>query len=244
MARTLDLTTLGLAFGEPILTSPGIGLTVEGAPPLPGYVRLTNVSGQLRTLDMCLTGEATVTAGFGGWDTVDRPGRVGVTVWRGGDPLAMDIPVLLDGVDAGRTVDKEWTALQLMARPANGSQPPTLKLAGPVPYTTRQWVLDGVDEDEERTIRDAHGRPRRVAATLHLLQFVEPDVVKPGASEKAVSKGVRRRSIRTKKGDTLRKIAKRELKSARRWPEIRKLNKGLHDPDRVLPTNTKLWLPR
>ena len=59
------------------------------------------------------------TNGFGGWELVARPRDIAMTVWRGGEPLAVEFSVMLDTLrygerwgDVGSTID---TLIRLVA---------------------------------------------------------------------------------------------------------------------------------
>jgi nucleoid-associated protein YgaU len=199
---------------------------------------------------------AEVTSGYGGWDLISRPRRTSLTQWTGAEPFRMTLPILLDRfADGEGSVEAEIRNLELMASVPRGLQePPRIFLAGPVPHTDLTWVLE--DLTWGATLVNSAGDRTRQHVTLALLQYVKPDRItvkssavrkrerargkpKPGNSPDRGSGDVLIYTCVT--GDTLSKIAARELGSAGRWHEIAKLN-GLRDPNN-LHLGQKLRMP-
>lgn len=229
--------------GVPLVA--GVELPPTAFPVQPGYVRLTTVTGDLGSADYCMSGEAVLVTdrSAGGWNVVERPGRVGLTVWTGGAPLGLELPITLDGLAIGRDVGDGWRRLMALWNPGHGEQPPVLRIAGHVPGTDRKWVVDTLDLGDD-TVR-LGSRLVRQSATLRLLEFVDVDVAKAAtrADAKKARKDVPRTVKVTASTDTLRLLAKHYLHDGRRWKEIAKLNKGLHDPNRKLKVGADIRIP-
>src|SRR5438046_10117005 len=95
-----------------------------------------------------LLGEASpvLTSGFGGWEVVDRPKRIGMTRFKGTDPFRQDIAILLDGYADNVSQESKVSRLQMMARqPDVLQQPPTIKLEGMAQRTDLVWIIEGID---------------------------------------------------------------------------------------------------
>jgi hypothetical protein len=244
MAQTLDLNRLHIRRGQPILAGPGVALPASTVPLLPGYVRFTTTSGPLMSLDMLTYSEPYMLAdGYAaGWDSVPRQNRLTLPKWTSGGLLRQAVPITMD-VLARRALDihDAWNALQEMARPTDGTRPPTLRIAGPVDHRGYDWVIVGFAPDEASTKRRGSVMVRQnVLVTLG--QWV--DIKAESKLKSAKPAKDKPRSITTGgQVNTLKRIAKHYLHDAKRWKEIAKLNKGLHDPDRRIPPNTKVWIP-
>lgn len=176
-------------------------------------------------------GPATITAGLGGWQSIDRVDDLALTDWSGQAPLEQDVPLILDGFTTGDSVERELTTLFKLARDFSGEKtaPPVFKVFGPVFFEGKSWVLPegGLELDTASTIRRDDGELLRQALTLHLLEFVKPDVLK----ERKKHKGIGRRpgpgipvAYSTRQGDTFEKIAGRIYGDPSRWREIAKKN--------------------
>lgn len=229
--------------GQPVLAGPGVALPTSTFPLLSGYVRLTTLEGPLMSLDMLTYAEPYMLPdGYAaGWSLIERQNRLGSRTWTGGAPLAQAIPVTMDVFRVpGLDIDDAWKALRHMARPPGGTRPPSLRIAGPVDHPELQWVIIGLTPDPATTKR--HGQKMVRQNTLITLgEWSEPNT--KNALKRTTAAKDKPRIIVSLSGDTLKKIARRELNDASRWTEIRKLNKGLHDPDRVIAAHTRISIP-
>jgi hypothetical protein len=124
------------------------------------------------------------TDGYGGWEVITRPRRVGLTQWNGRNPLQMDISILLDGFEAMEEVESDCKTLEQMAFP-HGKEPPTVRLFGDmVPFTDRPWVITGIAWGTAiRGTRD--GKRVRQEATVTVLSYVAADKVQLTASQRS-----------------------------------------------------------
>lgn len=216
--------------------------------PAPGWVafgRWDKDQPAFKPLYLRTSEEPTIPEADTGWDVVERPSRVDLTVWRSARPLRQDIPVVLNA-DRG-DVETEWGELQTLWRPRGGVRPPALRIAGPVSRTGVPWVIENIATDQDSVRRDGR-RLVHVQATISLLQFVNPrvpDVKAPRDTDLATED--RPNFTLSKPGDTLRKIAKRDppdgLGDGRKWVELRKLNPAYKTANAHIPTGTRVRLP-
>lgn len=195
-----------------------------------------------------------VSSADGGWAVVSRPKWVGFVEWQGFDPYRLTIPIMLDGFADNRSIEQDYENLRRMMRPADTPRDrgPLVKIAGPVPFTYFTWVMTNIEYGDEIR-RESDGARVRAFMTIGLLQYVAADVLisakvspaqqaqqrqatapapaAPGTSPTAPA-APSGRTYTVRSGDTLSKIAARELGSAARYREIASLN-GIRDPNRI-----------
>ena len=181
-------------------------------------------------------GAAVVSGGYGGWEVKQRPQSVAMTDWVGKDPMQLTIPFMLDQVESG---DVSRVERMIHILEGFGGLDPTTDEPVPVklysngviphdefydPHT--RWVVNGLEWDADSVIRNGAGRLRQ-AGVITLLEFVEPDTIQVTRSpaqkkrkkiHKAAGgkKGSKDKSYNVRSGDTLSKIAAKELGSASR----------------------------
>jgi hypothetical protein len=126
----------------------------------------------------------TVSAGYGGWEEVARPRRVGVVTWSGSPVRRLSIGVLFDNFDKGEVygggmaVENMIDRLSAMARPRIGGTPPSVTIEAPgghVPYQDVRWVIDGIDWGD--ALMNSYGNRVRQAAVLSLVELVSDELV-------------------------------------------------------------------
>jgi hypothetical protein len=203
-------------------------------------------------------GVAVITDGLGGWSTVERQDAIAVTDWTGQEPLAQDVPLMLDGGRHRRSVERRLAKIIALGRPQDGGRPPVFQVWGPIHYPGKRWVLPkggitlSTDEDECRRRND--GELYRQALTLHLLEYVSPEqasVHKRGARTGlaravpviGIANNVATGSTyRTTGRESLDEIASRLYGDWRVGKDIGARN-GRRDTSRPLPPGTELTLP-
>lgn len=187
-------------------------------------------------------GPAQMSGGVGGWEEVSRPGRKALTVHTSQPRITQTVPVLLDGWEAGESVDDEKArVIRLGQKDEQGNPPPVLRLSGPVHMTKLRWVLSDVSWGD-RVIRRRDGVLVRQDATLTFEEYVEPDRIR---LRKGPRSGNRGGGVgpgdffpyRSREGDTLARIAARLLGSAHLYKLLAN-NAGIRDPNKKLPPGT------
>jgi hypothetical protein len=197
-------------------------------------------------------GSATVEGGLGGWESVPRPGRRPLTVWRGPeDPLRMGLPLVFDGYPphnaAGNrlaSVEQDVRQLETIAGVAvlGDPVPPFITVMGAVPHDLRwaprnRWVIEDLDWGPAE--RDqATGQRVRQAVTVTLMLYTQADSL-VGLSQQQKPK---RRKVQAKDGDTAIKIAAREIGRAADGGKLARLN-GLRSPDVGLEVGRSITIP-
>lgn len=127
------------------------------------------------------------TGGYGGWDIVERPRRVGLTQWNGREPIQMDVPIVIDGFKHNDSVEYEITKLERMALPFI-KEPPEVKLIGSaVPHSDLDWVIQDIEWGTD-VIRIGNGDRVRQDAVVKLISKVDVDKVKLRAAVKTRNK--------------------------------------------------------
>lgn len=194
--------------------------------------------------------------GVGGWEEIAHPKRPSSTEYMGQPLRTLEIPLLFDGWRAQTDVEEPCRILDVWGRIPPGRREPSVLQVVYGTYTPLRWVVNGLDWDDSVELRNAHGRRLRAAVTVTLLehrdavialspvQKAKPAPVAKAAPGKPSSGAAVPPSGRVyvvKSGDTLSKIAQRELGKASRWPEISRLN-GLRDPNKIQP-GQRLRLP-
>lgn len=123
------------------------------------------------------------TAGYGGWDSVERAKRKSLTNFVGVDPLAMPLTLLIDAYALDLSIEKIRDAVEAMALPIGAPghlsegfiYPPLVRAYGPgIPHTDIEWVVSNLTWlDDPVPQYTSRGELARVAVTLDLLEFVD-----------------------------------------------------------------------
>jgi len=203
-------------------------------PALAGMVYLRAASGPFRFTGVVITlsEPPALSGGVGGWQGTDRPGRRPARWWQGGVELTQTITGFLDlgvGPHAGTPVERRLLDLRrLGVKPAGEDEPPPIALSGDVvdPYSAGPglWVMQGLSLGDRLFRRG--GVLQRQAVTVELVDYEDTPTIAPVRVKRtrdSVAKP-RTRQVSTRKGDTLRTIAVRELGSASAWDRIRGWN--------------------
>lgn len=213
--------------------------------PREGLVTLAPSRGSQLTL--VIAGDPDQTVEVGGWESSARIERPAAKWWKapGDGSLQLELAVdtrLVGGPDMARRLE----VLRLMGVARNGEPPPTIRVVGGhLPLAVwRTWVMaaNGLTLGA-RVVQDGQHLRQDVNVTLEPYDPADPIApVRLGRTRKGGKP--RRRVIRSKKGDTIRAIALRQLGSISEWPAIRSWNPALKkiDPDAPLKTGTKVVL--
>lgn len=193
-----------------------------------------------------------ITDGRGGWQVVDRRRRKGLTVWVGRNPLKMDVPILFDGwFDSPVSVDPDVAILQQMALGDDFIVPPTLTVDGLLPALGVNWVIEDLTWGEKAVwISGPAGDNIRVRqdCVVHLLQFVDADVVKtstkPGTAGGIVGSFPTHPFVVTDQLNTPKKIGLYFFHRGEGWKYLAIANPGIvRGPYQVLPTGLTIQIP-
>lgn len=177
-----------------------------------------------------------VSAGYGGWEEVERPKRTTVTTWKGQPARRLTLPILLDGFAANVPVEYAIAQLERMALPLPGGEPPTVRFnaqGNHLPGKALVWVVDDIQWGD--AIMNAGGERVRQAATLELLEYVSDELIKARTLSKSAAE--RRRFLAQRKraqkssARAKRKAVARSRKSARKR---KKGGSGAHHSHRAM----------
>jgi hypothetical protein len=189
---------------------------------------------------ICLRGEEppTITDGYGGWQVVDRPRRVGYTQWEGVNPIKLKVPCLFDDWRDGQNIEADVGVLARMAQPDKDGEPPVLDVQGALPRRDiDRWVIESLEWGSNVIWGfDKKGVPVRFRqdVIVNLIQFIDPESL--GAKKKKTGGGGRPKPKHkfhyVKKGETLSGISAREYGNAKWWRDIAKAN-NIRDPKKI-----------
>jgi LysM domain len=205
-------------------------------------------------------GAAIMTEGYAGWQIVNRPRDVGLTEWVGRNPLAIEIPFILDywmasiNTNPGIDCENQVSNLEHLCGVGGHSQPPICYVDGKgvIPHDNtiapgfHQWVVETVTWDRDMEIRSqTTGRRLRCGGMIVVRKFVAAEemlrTIK--STDRATGSGKKPKHYRVKKGDTLGKIAARKdiYGDASKWRIIADAN-NIRDR-RHLKVNKRLIIP-
>lgn len=229
------------ASGRPFVA----GFPVPPVPPV-GSVALSTDSGLL--LVATLDGPPQRNTLDGGWETIDRDGNAKALDHTGDDLEAWVLPVLLGGFHGRVRQESAISTLYRMAAKVSRAQPPPKVRVGgigPIPRT-REWAITSIDGQAGDAPMTQWARDRtrhRARLDVTITDRVLPRLVKVkparATRDRAGTKGKRTTVVRS--GDTLQRIALRELGDASRWRDIARKN-HIRDPNRP-PVGKALKLP-
>ncbi len=214
--------------------------------PSVGSVALTSDTGLLvvATLD----GKAQRVSFDAGWEEIDRPGNKKALDHNESPLEGWTIPVLFDGF-ATRT--RQETAIETLyklgAKVSRTDFPPKVRVAGIGPISSRQdWVVATIDASGGDEALTQWGRDRnriRARFDVTITERVLPQLVKikPAKATRDRSGAHGKRTALVRSGDTLQRVALRELGDASRWRELARKNR-IRDPARP-PVGRHIKLP-
>jgi hypothetical protein len=182
-------------------------------------------------------GSATVTEGYGGWTVTARPRDVGITEWRGRNPMAIEIPFIIDfyleteSGHAGQDCENQISNLEKLCGLGGHAQPPVCVVDGggaiPHDYTIaagHRWVVESVNWDRALELRSAvSSRRTRAGGMIVIRQFIEAKSIfrRLGPNSRAA---IPKSFMVTKQYDTLGKIATLMYDDASKWKIIADYN--------------------
>jgi hypothetical protein len=214
---------------------------------------ITSVSDGTSFWSYFADGSPIVIEGYAGWQVVNRPKAIGITEWQGRNPMAIEIPFMIDywvsGLDApGVACEAQVASLEkLCGVGKHFEQPPicTVDGNGVIPHDLTidpgtRWVIEQVTWDRSMELRHWYtGRRLRCGGTIQIRQYVS---VSPLLHKIKPHRGPKPRIYIVKRGDTHAKIAKKFYHDARKWHIIADAN---HMRDRrKLKVGQRLKIPR
>lgn len=199
---------------------------------------------------LILNGDIERAGGVGGWQQSERVLRTDADWWKSTPKATLTIPCLLD-IEYVRA-DRVETVLQQiydMGKPSEDDDPTGIKVVGDIPQSAHQvWKIDNITISTVLWQVDHPNLLRRVALSIELSELNRADEIKPVSIKSTRTGGGkrRRRIYPTKRHDTLRGIAVRELGNQRLWHDIKTWNdkklKHVSDPDQLLRAGIRLVL--
>lgn len=137
-----------------------------------------------------LTGDDSVTGGVGGWETLDRSGRVQSVAWVGTPAVTWALPLILDGMDTDQSVESDVSRLLEWASSDSPSVPPAVLSvsapAGRAPSGST-WVIQDIEWGEQ--VRNGANRRTQQELVLTLLEYVPGAVLRGPVAKSNAAKG-------------------------------------------------------
>jgi hypothetical protein len=164
-----------------------------------------------------------ISGGFGGYEIVPRPRQVGMTIWNGTEPYQLTFSMFLEGFKLGKTVEEDIAAVMRCAHGTDG-EPGTVQVFGIPRLPANDWVIEGLDFDQDTTIRNSRMERIRQKLSWTLREEVDP-VYLPLRAEALMGKKPAYTTVKVRRNDTPAGLAKKyKLKS---WTVLRDLNQGV-----------------
>jgi hypothetical protein len=200
-------------------------------------------------ITMILTGPPDRAGNVGGWETSERVLRPAADWWKTQTKGTISLPCMLD-IDALKrspSLEDRLHLLYRMGQSVAGQDPPAIRLFGDVPAAHKQtWKLDNISLGDRLFRPDMPTALRRQELTVELSELVQATGVEKVSVKRTRDDAGkrRRRNIRTRRGDTLRAIAVRQLGASSEYRHIQDWNpKFKHtDPDAPLRTGLLVTL--
>src|SRR5262245_38056928 len=157
----------------------------------PGWVRLDCPDPWLSLT--CLLGPDSprISSGDGGWEVVDIPRQVGMTLWNSSEPYQLQFSILLDGGKLGfkerASLNRgygphEWVSQEFAIRrlyavargEGEGDRPGVIRIKG-IPYLPeRRWVIEEIEEQEGAIRRPKDFHRIRAIFMLTMREYAPP----------------------------------------------------------------------
>lgn len=192
----------------------------------------------------------TLSGGYGGWEVVDRPKRVGLTRFKGRNPFRQDIPIIFDGYKESHSQESKIERLEKMAlQPNVMEEPRKITVDGQAHRTELTWIIEDIEWDKGNVIWSPEGDSAvrlRQAAIVKLLQYVDDDVIITKTSPAVVSKGSDKGSTNkpVPQGMSMRQLALWAYGDADMYLTIFFANPWLNpDPRVIIPAGTFVAIP-
>lgn len=195
----------------------------------------------------------------GGIQIVDRPRRKAITQWYDASPMSLELTLILDGGFGPTPASVEpqcSTVFGWQYPPPGRMEPPVLSIQGPVDANARRlyWWVYKLQFDQDKVIRDpVTGERTQQNLSLTLIEY-SPSTASVLTHQSpaqiaqttlaAQGYSASRNTYVVRSGDTLAKVAARQLGDYTKWRQIADLN-GIRDPRSAvaLTPGRKLVLP-
>lgn len=198
-------------------------------------------------------GRPRVADGGAKYEEEARPQDDAMTVFQGNALVKLEVPVLLDGWgppgkrhDIGPRIDR----IVALCFGEDGNDPPDFVATGPFQFSGTRFQMELPEETEEpASITGPGGTQFRQALILKLVEFNDPDTLKPrraprgGRGKGAVGGAVALVAEVLHNDETLLKVSARVYGTPNRAKEIGDLN-GIRDVRAKLRAGRKLQLPK
>jgi hypothetical protein len=205
------------------------------------FFTIVDVDEQFRFQADFADGPAIVTEGYGGWKITSRPRDVGLTEWAGRNPMAIEIPFMLDfwmsevSDDPGVQCENMIKNLERLCGIGGHAQPPVCIVdgGGAIPHDysvspTLRWVIENVSWDRGMELRSGtSSRRMRAGGNITIRQFVQASAIFRTINARSRA-AVPKQFVVSKRYNTLSKIAALVYDDANKWKIIGDAN-GIRD---------------
>jgi hypothetical protein len=208
--------------------------------PPPGWVRMKSSAPTLNIVGPLGPEAPHISGGFGGYEIVSRPRQVGMTIWNGTEPYQLTFSMFLEGFKEGKSVEEDIGAVMRCAHGTDG-EPGTVQVFGIPRLPATDWVIEGLDFDQDTTIRNMRMERIRQKMTWTLREEVNP-VYLPLRAEALMGKKPAYTTVKVRHNDTPAKLAKKYKLSS--WFILRQLNPGvITKAEQKLKDGSKIRVP-
>lgn len=161
------------------------------------------------------------TAGWGGYDVVERPQNVGMLVPKGVEPWQYTGSILFDGLKHMQSQEDDIQELLRCAHGDDDTNPGIITFSGLPDLPADDWVIEDLSFDGDSVIRDNVTLDHiRLKIGLVIREYIAPDYLRNVSNAFKRPKG-KTTIITVKNGDTPHKIAVRQ---GCKWTAIQQLN--------------------
>lgn len=160
------------------------------------------------------------TAGWGGYEVVDRALQVGMTIRKGVEPWQYTGSIMFDGYKNKMSQEDDLNSLLTCAHGDDKHGPGIISISGLPELNDWDWVIESLDFDADTQIRRNDMSKIRQQVGMTIRQYVHPDYLDSVDDAFKRPKG-RTTVVVVKKGDTPHKLA---VRHHCRWQDIRDAN--------------------
>lgn len=183
------------------------------------------------------------TAGWGGWEVVERAQQVGMTIPKGVEPWQYQGSIMFDGFKHHQSQEDDINDLLRCAHGDDDTPPGIVSISGLPDLPVDDWVIEDFSFEGDSQIRSNRSMERiRQKVSMTIREYVSPDYLRSASNSFKRPKG-ESTFITTKKGDTPHKIAVRQNC---KWTDIRTYNptRKITKSNQKLPAGIRLRVPK